>query len=222
MSLASSYNKNGCENILVDWDCPQKSGEWTKTTYPETKVIQVPDKKYFHRTKPKNIGASEAVGEFLCFKDADVIIKPSFFTEVLPNINNDRFYVRIPTEKCGPYVSSISHWQYNGKPDIDRFDLVGFLIVPKYMFDTIGGYDESFDTYGHEDIDIRLNLILNGKYKEEIIGPGHLIGIRHGTFLREQFQSISKSESCMSNFKKLDSKWGSKVDSIYSVRNKPL
>jgi len=130
---------------LVDWGCPEQSGEWLKETFPQARVIRT-EAKGFEKTRAANLGAKcaiEAGYKYLLFADADTILHPPALGWLSLNRDPGRQLITPGRDPQGQTFKQ----------------LVGLLLVPSSAFAAVGGYDTSFGaTYGHEDIDLRLRL----------------------------------------------------------------
>jgi GT2 family glycosyltransferase len=128
--------------VLVDWGCPEGSGAWLAQTFPQpnVQVLRV-EERGFWKTRAQNMGASVAIKAgvpYLLFADADTILEPPFFDWLIPNLRPDTFFFIEPKKKT--------------------VDISGVIAVPSAAFQAAGGFDESFQKYGHEDLELRLRL----------------------------------------------------------------
>ena len=104
--------------------------------------------------------------DYIIYFDADTIISPGFLNKILPILDKNKFIIADPT--C-------------------EEDLTGFLIIHKDIFITSGGFEESFRSWGAEDLEFRLRLFVKHNYKFNIITCECLSSIHHGNNLRVQF-----------------------------------
>ena len=142
--------------VLVDYACPEKTGEWAKKEYGDRvhvlEILEPPVDPKDTRTRKGNVfnkplalnsGAMDAIAEgaeYLAFMDADTIVSKGFLDHVLAAGSLDNFLI----------VS----------PDLEKRDLTGFLCVSHRHFLRAGGYDISFVGWGAEDLEMRLKLYL--------------------------------------------------------------
>jgi len=90
-----------------------------------------------HFAKAYNLSHSMATGEILCCVDADNVIGPRYVDQVVKEISTD--------------PKAIVH-AWTG----DWFDgTCGRLAMHRDLFNAVGGYDESFDAVGYQDLDLR-------------------------------------------------------------------
>jgi hypothetical protein len=164
-----------CGYVLVDWGCPDGSGAWLTQTFPSKLVqaVQVPAQG-FHKTRAQNLGAQRAIkmgASYLLFADADTILQPPFFEWLIPNLSSDTFI--FAAHKRG------------------RTDTTGIIAVHTSAFVRAGGFDEGFDRYGNEDVDLRLRLWTTGTrfltFPDWMFNQGIIRAIPHDDVLRTQY-----------------------------------
>jgi len=113
--------------VMVDYSCPQKSGQWVEKNYPQVHVVRV-NKDGFNVSDARNQGARDLTCDFICFIDADVKVYPGFLEWLNGNLNPYCFYTIAKTN--GPN------------------ELWGTIIVPTQAYKLIRGYDELFSGWG--------------------------------------------------------------------------
>lgn len=164
---------------LVDYGCPQGSGDWIAATYPEElergRILLVRateqgiDTRFFNRAKANNLGArvcKEGGAESLLFLDADTVV----------------------TEPLAPQLKRIekgSFWISARAPDGNGVpSLTGVLGVSVADFESVGGFDEWFECWGSEDIDLRVRLFFRGACQFREFPFGALHALPHSNMLR--------------------------------------
>lgn len=149
------------EVVLVDWSCPDGSGDWVADAHPEARVVRVPGQPFFHHSAAKNAGAAAARAPWLAFVDADVLLAPDFGERVFPGLVEPAFWVA----ERGPK------------------ELTGTVLCPREAFEAVGGYDEAMVGWGSEDVDFFRRLAARGLPKRTF--PADLLtGLPHGDELR--------------------------------------
>lgn len=149
-SIASVSQYTGVQYLLVDHECPDKSGDWVEQYHPEASVLRIKardrvgGRPLFNKPVALNAGADFAFSHgatHILFVDADTIVQD--LSWVLTHLSDDHFMI----------------------PDIRANDmgLYGLLVVPKAGFERSGRYDENLLGYGVEDIDMRLRLYYHAK-----------------------------------------------------------
>jgi predicted glycosyltransferase involved in capsule biosynthesis len=172
---------------LVDWGCPERSGEWLRKSFPEAKVIRT-EAPGFEKTRAANLGAKHAIKDgfrYLLFLDADTLVQGPALGWLLSRRAPDRFLI----------LPGRDHHE------VEFRALVGVMLVPSQAFVEVGGYDTSFGaTYGHEDLDLRLRLHFSALMGFEMM-PLPLIqnkfiqAIEHSDDLRVRYYQDKSMES---------------------------
>ena len=151
--------------IVVDYGCPDATGDWVESSYPGVKVLRVEDDSPFCVARGRNLGANLADSDWIVFIDADILSVPGWHKWMQDNVEVGKFYRQSPIE---------------GKRCLETW---GTCIISRSDFENVGGYDEIFRGWGGEDTDIYERLILNGS--KECFFPGEFISaIKHGDDLR--------------------------------------
>lgn len=130
-SLPLMLQQSNAEVVVVDYACPQQSGDWVEQNFPEVRVVRVNDGSAFQLARARNKGVKSASGEWLFFVDADVRLEADVirYVQQLAERRRDCFFI-------------------DGSR---RPSLRGTLLMPKALFNTIGGYDEAIMVWGGED-----------------------------------------------------------------------
>jgi glycosyltransferase involved in cell wall biosynthesis len=163
--------------IVVDWSCPQFSGEWAAKQGAE--VVYQTNQKHFNASKAKNIGARYVEGRSVCFIDADTLA----FTGLRQEI-----------EKSLTLTSMILARRPG---NVDVTGLNGFIAVDIGHFWGVGGYDETLEGYALEDAHLRARLCLERQLSP--IRVSSLGAIRHANEMRslhhKELISVSSKRS---------------------------
>jgi glycosyltransferase involved in cell wall biosynthesis len=159
------------ECILVDYACPEHSGEWAERNCPTVKVVRTEGASGFNLARARNAGAAACEADWLCFIDADVRCAPGFAAEVSSLLEPGFYYRPLP-------------------PDTLTW---GTAIVARSDFERVGGYDEVMVGWGGEDDDLYARLQFAGCRMGGF--PGHLLqGIEHGDAARVRHYAIKDRE----------------------------
>jgi hypothetical protein len=159
------------EVVVVDYDCPDRAGDWVRATWPQARVVAVAERPWFNRSEAKNLGAAAAGGDWLFFIDADIRIGAGFMQGIQGLLRPGVFLLADPRPA----------------------ELWGALIVSRADFEAIGGYDEAMEDYGSEDVDILGRLMIAG-VKEAGFPSGKLTVIPHDQALRTRFHAQTDIE----------------------------
>ena len=176
----------GVRYCLVDYDCPDDCGGWMERTFPEAivngrvAVERVAQRPQFNKGAAHNIGARRLIrdgAEHVCFLDADTVCNPGFTDWLRPRLSLDRFWVSALTA---------AGFEHPG--------LVGFLVLPAALFEASGGFDEWFEEWGGEDLELRLRLHLEQRARYGELPLSFFTELRHGDALRTQFRKIASPD----------------------------
>ena len=162
-SLPRMLAQPNSEVIVVDYTCPDKTGDYVEEHFPAAKVVRVERERVFSNWKGRNRGAAVATGDMLLFCDADTIMTEKA-VEVI-----DR---AVPERSFGMFTrQSTAHFNKKGLR-LELNQLRGFQAVPAAAFKRLGGYDELLTGYaagGDTDLEERLSLL---GFKATQLGDG--------------------------------------------------
>jgi glycosyltransferase involved in cell wall biosynthesis len=163
------------EIIVVDYGCPDGTGDWVAKYYPAVVVIRVNDDEGFCAARARNVGAQAARFPWIFFVDADVQVSASLFEWMNFNLDK-RFFYRA------------------GKEDGTRKkDTWGSFICSRDIFEEALGYDEVFRGWGGEDDDLYRRLLCMGLVEAEYPGE-HVNPIQHDDIERLVFYNIKERD----------------------------
>jgi hypothetical protein len=155
------------EVIVVDYSCPEGSGDWVMKNWPGAKVVQVPGQEYFRANHARNVGAAAAQSPFLVFLDADSLV------------SND-FVLHINRALEGGVFLRLRHPHGN--------DLNGACIVSAESYRAVQGYDEVIEGYGGEEQEFYWRLRKIGLKSKYLPAQGLCDPIRHDNASRITYQ----------------------------------
>jgi glycosyltransferase involved in cell wall biosynthesis len=78
--------------IVVDYDCPDGSGQWVKDNFPQVRVVRIDDDPGFLLTRARNAGGQAAATPWLAFFDADILLADDFFRTASENLVSGHYY----------------------------------------------------------------------------------------------------------------------------------
>ena len=176
-SLPKMAAQPGCSSVVVDYSCPQNSGDWVAAHFPDVRVVRCPGNKDFHRSAAKNAGANAADSDWICLIDADILLAPDFSERVLPVLRRGECYrANILGEGTG-----------------------GTIICSRDDFQKVGGHDLNFQGWGEEDDDLRDALKFSG-LKECCYSASLIEHLDHSDDVRLQYhEATSRKHSHMLN-----------------------
>jgi predicted glycosyltransferase involved in capsule biosynthesis len=160
--------------LVVDYDCPEHAGDWVRSNLGYTGRVDVLEMRSrpgaFHKTIALNAGSKYAIGkmgaEYLLYFDADTIVLPGFINQIVPLLRKNRFIIAEPT---------------------GEEDLTGLLVIHKSVFTASGGFEESFRSWGAEDLEFRLRLFAKHNLQFDVVSCENLVPIHHDDNLRVKF-----------------------------------
>ena len=139
-TLPSYVRQADAAVIVVDYGCPDASGDWVEANFPQVEVVRSAESPRFEIARARNLGAARARSPWLCFVDADTHVANDFCERVNPLLEAGRFY----------------------HPGLRSLDTFGTCICATADFVRIGGYDEVIQGWGNEDQDFYARLLLAG------------------------------------------------------------
>jgi len=171
-SLPTWLKEDGVDVTVVDYSCPDRAGDWVHCHYPEVQVVRVEGKDNFHLAHARNVGAAVAPKGWLCFLDADLVVKPGWARAVRKALIPGHYHVASPLQ----------------------WGMTGSCIVHSDDYLRTGGYDETFHGWACEDIDFYTSLRQTGT--RPAFWPGQFAdAIPHSDQERVAYYSQSKQES---------------------------
>lgn len=164
-TLPTLARQTDAEVVVVDVDCPQQSADWIASAkFSNVRALKLNDMPVFNAARARNIGAAHARGRWLCFLDADTLLKPDFVRTVVAHLPPNSFV------------------QF-------ALDAPGLVVVNSEDFRHLDGYDEIFEGWGCEDDDLIVRLKLLGRQHVMLPTQWHT-QIEHDDTLRTQHQAI--------------------------------
>ena len=160
------------EVIVVDYGCPDRSGDWVEANFPGVTVVRVTDDPGFSISRARNIGASQASADWLLFVDADIFAAAGWHGWMQDQLQPGNFYRRALVE------------------GIRDSDTHGTAICARADLAAMGGYDEVYRGWGGEDDDLYQRLILMGVAEREY-PAGFVTAIKHGDEERSGWSGLS-------------------------------
>lgn len=153
------------ECIVVDYNCPQKTGDWVEKNYPQVKVVRETNDAW-NISRARNLGAQAANTEWLVFIDADIRLTGDLFAWLDPRLAPGNFFRAGLTR--------------------EKMDNFGTFTCHRNDFAKTGGYDELLRGWGKEDNDMYYRLRKSGCAQHFF--PAHILDpIPHDDTQRTQY-----------------------------------
>ena len=160
----SKVNYENFEIIVVDNNSTDGSIELVTKNYTSIILLKLNSNKGF--AEPNNIGAKIANGKYLLFLNNDTIVTPSFISEMVQVIENDKkiaicqSLLLKPDESVDSSGDFIDHLGvvYNSTKKTDEIREISSargasMLIRKDVFDILEGFDEKFYV-SFEDVDL--------------------------------------------------------------------
>lgn len=161
--------------IVVDYDCPQGTGDWVERNFTNVRVVRVKGDPGFCLPLARNAGSQAVKTEWVFFIDGDIQVQPGFVAWLREHLKEGNFYRAA---------------RITGKRDLETY---GSFACTYASFKDIGGYDEVFRGWGGEDEDIYSRLVSAGYLEEEY--PHHYVeAIPHEDDERTAYHQVKKRE----------------------------
>ena len=172
--------QRGINFILLDYNSNDGLSDYVRENFQEEirdgklSYYQFKDAASFDRCHSRNLAFKLAEGDVVCNVDADNYAGDGF----------GRFVQKV--------FSREKHVCFTGLDNEWKGDASGKLSVRRSDFISVSGYDEHFEGYGYEDLDLVNRLVLNGCTARIINDPNYLNAIQHQRVERLNNESIFK------------------------------
>lgn len=164
LPLVFNQTHEDLEVIVVDYNCPQKSGEWALENF-ECRVLNCAvGPNEWSLSAARNAGFKYSTGEVILFLDADALLTDIEFIEKHLNHCVDGSFI------CG--------WGYHFG--------TGCCMVRRTAFEAVKGYNEYISSYGYEDIDL-YDRLQNNVANEKRVWMGGIENINHSDDIRNEY-----------------------------------
>jgi hypothetical protein len=178
-TLPRMVAQGAAEVIVVDYSCPEGTGDYVEKNFPSVRVVRVEGEAGFSNWKARNRGAEAATSDVLIFCDADTILAEDAVAKIS---------AALPPRTYGFFSRGATlHFNRSGLRIGDN-QLRGFHVIPARAFRALGGYDELFEGYAAGgDTDLEDRLLMRGLKGHEL-GDGIVEDIiEHDTAARVTF-----------------------------------
>ncbi len=164
------------EVVVVDYGCPDGTGDWVERHCPGARVLRVTDDPGFCLPRARNLGARATQGDWIAFVDGDVQVGAGWGDWMRRHLRAGHFY------RAGP-IDGTRHPETWGTAICARRD-----------WEAVGGYDEVFRGWGGEDFDLYLQLRQNGVVESDF-PPAFVRAIPHGDDERTAYSDLKSREA---------------------------
>lgn len=189
------YPAERLELMLVDNASIDGSVEYIRSHYPQVRIIR--SEKNVGFASGNNLGAREAVGQYVVFLNNDMWVDPNFVRELVRAMQCEPDIVcagakilnwdgtRIDFAGAAAHFAGYAYQEGLGNPaSTDRFTEAqpilfacgGAMMVDRQVFLDVGGFDDDYFIY-YEDLDLGWRLWILG-YKV-VLAPKAIVYHRH-------------------------------------------
>ncbi len=194
----SNAEITGYEVILIDDASTDGTSKWFLETYSKDNRFRLLEQKEnLGRSHTRNFGIKNAKGDMIMFVDSDIVVLEDFiishylvFSEAKDKFTTDRFYTVGPEVRTADFENPVQK-DYKIAPFSDLF-ITCNASIPKTLLEECGGFDEDFNLYGYEDIEIGIRL---NKIKVKGIKADKAVGFHyHPDFTLSDIPNMKKVE----------------------------
>jgi glycosyltransferase involved in cell wall biosynthesis len=166
-SLPRMLAQPRAEVIVVDYDCPESSGDWVAAQYPAARVVRIRDRPVFNAARARNLGGRAARGQWFCFMDAEGLLIGDFVEQLLPLLRDGAFFTTSGMQR----------------------EAFGTVVCRGSDYLAVDGYDEVLEGWGTEDRDFYIRLNMLGRSRQTL-PEAWVTAIGHGDDLRVQYHEM--------------------------------
>ncbi|MEA5582884.1 glycosyltransferase family 2 protein [Nodularia harveyana UHCC-0300] len=162
--LSSSSPVTDYEIVLVDDGSTDGTLEWLAAHKADFPHVRCFEQDHAGPAAARNLGVEKALGDTIIFIDSDLIVLPNFLqahADALvvgrENLSSDRFFT------YGAVINTCNFDQPTAEPykitDFSAaFFATGNVAIPKHWLEKAGLFDNSFQLYGWEDLELGVRL----------------------------------------------------------------
>jgi glycosyltransferase involved in cell wall biosynthesis len=178
-TLPRMLDQGAAEVIVVDYSCPDGTGQWVRKHFPAVRVVALEGEEGFSNWRGRNAGAAVATGDLLLFCDADTILAPGA---------GEAITRELPPRSFGFFKRGSTQRFNKARLRLGTNQLRGFHAIPLRVFRNLGGYDEvlrGWGAGGDTDLEDRMGLAglkghaLEPSLVEDVIQHDNAERIRH-------------------------------------------
>lgn len=138
-TLPAMLAQADAEVIVVDFTCPDGAAAYVAANHPAANVVNIEGKSYYSHCEARNAGAAAALGAWLVFCDADIVLAPDCTRQLQAIMQPQEF---------GKFQRNDRLQQHVGKTSpLGANNLQGFQVVERKVFQDLGGYDTRLQGY---------------------------------------------------------------------------
>ena len=191
------------ELILVDYDCPDKVGEWCEQNHKNVKVVFVKNRVYWNASHAHNCAGVNVKNDIILFSDIDMLLNETLIEEVI-NMKEGNF---------------LRHNAIKGPKE--RFlSTYGTCAVYNKDFKEVNGYEEAFVGWGQEDTSFYTSLRALGLTDNYFINSGQEIihdDAERSQYLHGEIMQSNKSNKRISEILRTRHKYKNNINRNWGI-----
>jgi glycosyltransferase involved in cell wall biosynthesis len=153
-TLPRMLDQGAAEVVVVDYSCPEGTGDWVRENFPAVRVVDVKGEQGFSNWRARTAGSAAATGNLLLFCDADTILGPEAGESIAREL---------PPKTYGFFKRNATARFNKAGLRLGSNQLRGFHAIPAPAFRRLGGYDDVLRGWGAGgDTDLEERLVLAG------------------------------------------------------------
>ncbi|WP_414529168.1 glycosyltransferase family 2 protein [Nodularia chucula] len=162
--LSASSSVTNYEIVLVDDGSTDGTLEWLAAHQAEFPHVQCFEQNHAGPAAARNLGVKKALGDTIIFIDSDLVVLPNFLQahanallQGREKLKSDRFFT------YGAVINTCNFEHPTAEPykitDFSAaFFATGNVAIPKHWLEKAGLFDNSFQLYGWEDLELGVRL----------------------------------------------------------------
>ncbi len=162
--LSASSAVNDYEIVLVDDGSSDRTLEWLAAHKEEFPHVRWFEQDHAGPAAARNLGVEKALGDIIIFIDSDLVVLPNFLQahadalmQGREKLGSDRFFT------YGAVINTCNFDHPTAEPykitDFSAaFFATGNVAIPKHWLEKAGLFDNSFQLYGWEDLELGVRL----------------------------------------------------------------
>jgi GT2 family glycosyltransferase len=167
--LAQDLPRDRSELLICDSNSTDGTAEYLASVAIEHPNVRHLPGPYTGRAGARNAGIANAVGEIVLFNDSDILASPDLLST---HLARHRERAKIAVVGWEVQVKDLDDYEFKRAHPLERghlhpetrkrlpwlYFLTGNASVPRDALLAVGGFDESFTGYGHEDLELGYRL----------------------------------------------------------------
>ena len=164
-NILSNLDYDNVEFVLLNWNSPDDLDDFVAAELKRyidmgvVRYLKVTSHEYFHMARAKNISATAATGDIVCWVDADNYTGAGFAEYLNSVFQSSPNALVVPPRRADWTQRAYEQFVdlYTDAAQVHmRQGAMGRIAVRREHFIGVGGYDESLEGWGYEDTDFSI------------------------------------------------------------------